>query len=336
MASSDSDSGQPSRSADSGPPVYGFITARAIITADELGVLEALRDGPLAPAKIAARTDTHLPTLVRWLRALAATEVIEALDDGSFALGPLGLRRRLSPIEGIESYRMWDAAAHTLRTGEPAFPHVFGREFYRYLDENPEADERWAAWSDETVVSQLEPTVDACRLTGTEILVDVGGGRGVFLAVLLRALPGLRGVLYEAPQVVAAAAPELSAGERAERARIVEGDFFHEVPAGGDVYLLARVIHNWSDEDAVTILRNCRRAMPAGGRLLVIETVMPAAGHPRRRNAAMGDLQSLLLLGAAIRTIDEHGALLTQAGLRLTEARPVGDGLWQVIEAAPA
>src|SRR5947208_1459193 len=116
-----------------------------------------------------------------------------------------------------------------------------------------------------TVSPRIAASYDFSRF---EKLVDLGGGDGTLLAAILTAAPALRGVLFDQPAGVAAAAENFRAAGVSDRCEIVSGDFFAGVPQGADAYLLKSVIHNWDDDGVVTILGHCRKAIRDGGTLL--------------------------------------------------------------------
>jgi hypothetical protein len=203
---------------------------------------------------------------------------------------------------------------HTVHTGEPAFDKVHGQGFYDYLAEHPGTATVFAtAMGSEPVPAGLS----GVDLSDVGTLVDVGGGDGRLLVEVLLAHEGMRGVLVELPDSVTAARMRLTEAGVADRVELVEGSFFDHVPAGGDVYVLARVLHNWTDEHAGTILRRVGAAMGAGARLLVFETFLAedAAG-------AMVDLLMLGLLEGRERTAEEYRELLARNGFTVTGVRP--------------
>ena len=182
------------------------------------------------------------------------------------------------------------------------------------------------------LINQGEPeaVAESYDFAGVHTLVDVGGGNGSGLAVMLTRHPHLRGVLFDRPAVIEQAAPALAAlGDRCE---LVGGDFFASIPARGDAYLLSHVIHDWDEERALKILRNCREAMGSGGRLLVVEMVIPPGGEPHP--GKMLDVMMLSLTGGMERTEAEYSELLQRAGFRLTRVIPTPSAV-SVVEAVP-
>jgi O-methyltransferase domain len=153
-------------------------------------------------------------------------------------------------------------------------------------------------------------------------IVDVGGGRGTLLAAILAARTHLHGVVFDLPEVVAGATETFRAAGVADRCAIDSGDFFVAVPSGGDGYLLANVLHDWDDERSAVILRNCRQAMHADGKVLIVERMIfddPEKSIP----TLLSDLNMLVLTGGQERTEEEYARLFVSAGLRLTSVVPV-------------
>ena len=191
---------------------------------------------------------------------------------------------------------------------------------FDYFARHPEAAAVFDAAMTSRSAQENEAIAAAYDFSGLRTIVDAGGGHGSLLAAILRANPGLRGVLFDRPQVVAEARHRLDAAGLEGRWEAVAGDFFDAVPAGGDAYLLKRVIHDWDDERAVAILRNCQRAMSEGGRLLVIELVIPPGNDPSF--SKLFDLLMLVQSGGQERTEAEYRTLLDAAGSAPTAATP--------------
>ena len=182
---------------------------------------------------------------------------------------------------------------------------------------------------------EAEDVVAAYDFGALGRLVDVGGGRGVLLATILRAAPALAGTLLDREAVIPMARQHLETAGLADRVELVAGDFFAALPAGADAYLLSRVLHDWDDDDAARILTACRRAMTATSRLLVVEAVLPERARDAPAAIRM-DLHMLLLFGALERTEAEFRQLLGGAGLEVAQVVPTGSpaGL-SIIEATP-
>ena len=322
----------------------GFCAARAVQVAARLGLADGLRDGPRHPADLAAATGTHPDALGRLMRALAGLGVLASDALGRYRLTPMGellrgdapgsLRDFVARFGEPEYWRAWGALDHSIATGRPAFDAVFGARLFDHLARNPEAAARFHAGMGGGSARAAAAVVAALGdLGGVDTVVDVGGGHGALLAAVLRANPEARGVLFELPQVAEAGRAALAAAGLAGRSRVETGDFFEAVPAGGDLYLLQRIVHDWDDAEAVRLLGNVRAAMPAHARLLLVEAVVRPGDAPS--HAKMLDLNMLVLVGGRERTEEEYRALLQAAGLALRRVLPATADT-NVLEAVPA
>ncbi|MBA2448838.1 MAG: methyltransferase [Chloroflexi bacterium] len=319
----------------------GYWATQIIYVAAKLGIADLLKDGPRGIHALAESTETHAPSLYRLMRALAGLGVFRENEAGEYettalgrclASGSPGALRARTILNGEDWYTGWGGLLHSVRTGETAFDHIAGRSFFEHLAANAEA----AAVFNEAMASSTEgaarAVADAYDLSQSKTIVDVGGGTGAFLAGILQANPWARGVLFDRPNVVAAAGGLLTRAGVADRCDVVAGDFFEAVPGGGDVYILSWIIHDWDDDRGVTILKNCRRAMADNARLLVIEQVIPPGNQPSL--GKLYDLHMLVLSGGRERREDEYRALLAAADLQLARIIPT-DVPRSVIEALP-
>jgi SAM-dependent methyltransferase len=223
-----------------------------------------------------------------------------------------------------------------VKTGATAFEHVHGERFFDYLAEHPDQEATFQGSMAGRSEQEADDVVAAYDFTGLRRLIDVGGGRGILLARILRATPDLHGVLFDRPAAIPAAQRHLDELSVSNRAECVGGDFFESLPAGADAYLLSRVLHDWNDADAGRILGSCRQAMRPDSRMLIVEAILPERAKDRPATIRM-DLHMLLLFRSAReRTEAEFRALLDESGFRLRRvvmtASPAGLG---VIEATP-
>lgn len=299
--------------------------AQAITTAADLGVADALADGPLSGEQLADRVGADPDALRRLMRALVGIGVFRQRKDGGYALTPLGDTLRTdAPVSmagmarwiGSPQHREhWSQLTQAIRTGNPVVPGLRGKPVFEYL-----ADETELAGifnSAMTNVSEFAtvPLTAAYDFGAFGTIVDVGGGHGRLLAAILATAPNSRGVLFDLPEVVAGA-PELFRDYGvADRVRIEEGSFFDSAPEGGDAYVLKNVVHDWPEEDALRILTNVRTAARTGARLLVCEFVIP--DHDRDFHGKWVDLEMLVVAGSRERTADEYVRLFDQTGFRL-------------------
>jgi len=261
----------------------GYYVSRALYIAATLGVADRLANGPRGHEELAQETVTHGPALRRVLRLLASVNVFREEPDGRFALTPIGacLRdgmpgsmRAAARLFGGVTQDRWADLLYSVQTGEPTFRKQAGADGpFDGIGTDPELaalfDEAMADWTKHIAVAAAA----AYDLARFDTIVDVGGGNGTFLAVILGVTPGPRGVVFDLPHVAERAKAHLAEVGVADRCAAVGGDFFKEVPRGGNAYVLKHVIHDWNDERAVQILTTCRRAMGPDGRLLIIEGV---------------------------------------------------------------
>jgi len=303
----------------------GHWVSKAIYVAAQLGLADLLADGPKSVGELAAGAGADAPTLHRLMRALAGVGIFKQEADARFQLTPLAELLRTGPgsLRGMAlhlgesaSWMAWDGLLESVRTGESAFRAVHGVEVFPYYAAHPESDEPF----NEAMVAAsgvvAEAVTGAYDFTPFGKIVDVGGGHGGLLTAILRAAPDARGVIFDQPQVAAGARASVEAAGLASRCETAGGDFFESVPEGGDAYVLKWIVHDWDDERALRILRNCRRAMREGGRLLLVEGVVPEGNEPAM--AKMMDLQMLVMTGGRERTAREFRALLAEAGFEMT------------------
>jgi hypothetical protein len=318
-------------------------TSQAITVAAQLGVADALADGPLPIDELAARVNADPDALRRLMRALISRGIFRHRRDGRYELNNLAdTLRSDAPVSMTSAARFygsqeqrerWTLLVDSIRTGKGVVAALRGKESFDYFAENPELAELF----NQTMTSVSKLT-DATVVAGYDFgvyprIVDVGGGHGPLLAAILARAPASRGVLYDLASVVADAPGVLRTQGVADRIQIVEGSFFDCVPSGGDAYILKNIIHDWPDEKAVQILRNVRAAVGSRARVLLVEFVIPE--HDRDFPGKWVDLEMLLNLGARERTAAEYRDLLGDAGLRMTRVVQTASPL-SVVEARPA
>ncbi len=323
--------------------VNGFQVTQAIHVAAVLGIADLLRDGPRGSEDLAAATGAHAGALYRLLRALASVGVLREEAERHFALTPLGDCLRSDAPEpvgpwatmiGEEYYwQAWGHLLHSVRTGDNAFRHLQGTDVWTYRESHPQASAVFNRAMTGNAQRAAQAVLAAYDFGRFARVVDVGGGQGAFLGALLRQHPAPEGVLFDQPHVVAGAEGALRAMEVGHRCQVVGGSFFEAVPEGGDAYVLKAILHDWEDEEALAILRVCRRALGPAGRVLVVEQVV---GAPNDSPATkFSDLNMLVMPGGRERTRQEFAALFAAAGFHLTSVVPTAAGVC-VVEGRPA
>ena len=322
--------------------IMGFRTTQMIHVAAKLGIADRLAQGPQDADALARAVGAAPRPLYRLLRALASIGIFAETPQGAFALTPAarllqsdvpGSLRTTALLYGDAVF--WDAYGrmlHSVRTGEPAFEHAHGEPLFAHLANNPDAAALFHQAMSGFSAQEMTAILAAYDFSGFAHVVDVGGGEGALVAALLGKYPQLRATVLDLATVADGAQRLLADAGLTERASFIAGDFFGEIPRGGDLYLLKSVIHNWNDAAAANILRGCRRAMSDDARVILIERVIPAANVPSE--ATLFDINMLVVLGSQERTESEYRALFDAAGFRLTRVVPT-DSPMSLIEGVP-
>jgi SAM-dependent methyltransferase/DNA-binding HxlR family transcriptional regulator len=320
--------------------ITGFWTSCCIYAAAKLDVAGALAARPQTAAQLAAATQTHAPSLYRLLRALASVGIFKRNERDEFELTPLGntLRadvpgsmRAMAIAQLGDHFRAWGDLVHSVKTGEIAFDHVEGMPVWKYYEAHPEDGLNFMkamAGLTQAVIMNIVPAYDFSRF-GT--IIDVGGGNGALLSAVLKAAPGAKGIVFDEDYVVKETAKRLEADGLSPRCAVVGGSFFDFVPEHGDAHLLKMILHDWDDEQCVRILKNCARALKAGGKVLVMDSVIPAGDEPHP--GKFMDINMLAMTGGRERTQAEFAVLFEKAGLRLGKVVHTHSPLFSIVEA---
>lgn len=316
--------------------MIGLVTAgalsQAIAVAAELGIADLLAGGPRSAAELAGSLACHAPSLHRLLRALASVDVCVEREDGTFALTAAGSLLGSDADGGFRSYMtwwgkyrwpVWGNLLHSVQTGERAAAVSRTAIGMMELDLDPAAAATFHGAMADVSGAVASGLVHGCNWAGVENLVDVGGGHGELLATILAAHPDMQGVLFDQPHASEGARRNFARAGVGARCAIVCGDFFEAVPQGADALLLKSIIHDWNDERSAVILGNCRKALGTGGRLILVEQVMPIRFAAfQQQHAAVQDLNMLVMLAGRERTSTEFGSLLSVAGFAVTTITP--------------
>lgn len=303
--------------------LQGYRATCIVVTAIKLGVLEQLRAGPASTQELADQLCANPSSLQRFLRALEVVGLVEPLAN-AVALTSMG-RLLIDPDAGLrdrailteeEYLPAWLELGHSVLTGEPAFPAVFGMSAWEHRKSHPELGECFDRAMADQHARARRSVLGAYDFSGCRLVVDVGGGRGALMVEILRQYPDVRGLLFDQPNVVGGAQALLAAAGVLDRCRSAGGSFLESVPADGDVYILQSILHDWDDANCATILRNCRAAMRPSSVLLVVENIVPEGTRPADF-VAMLDMHMMVMLGGRERTLSEYRSLLRSAGLEL-------------------
>ena len=303
----------------------GFWISRCVYIVAKLGIAGLLKDGPKNADDLAAASGAHAPSLFRVLRALAAVDVLTQSEDNRFGNtpmsetlceGPASLRWFAMTELGEEHYPAWGELMHSVRTGEIAFDKAFGEPVWEFFGKNPE-NARIFNNAMSGMTAQAEAALHAAyKFEGINTIMDVGGGHGGFITSILERNPAMRGILFDSPQVIEGARPKLAAAGMTDRCQIVAGNFFESVPEGANAIAMKWIIHDWNDEQSITIMKNCARALPDNGKLILVEAVVPPGDE--MHFAKFIDLNMLVMTGGKERTEEEFRQLYEGAGFKLT------------------
>ena len=316
--------------------------ARALYAAARLNLADRISEGGQTAAQLAEATGMHTPSLRRLLRALAGMGFLSETEPTCFSLTPLGATLKTDAPGGAHAtvltlcgdwqWKAWDNFLYSIRTGEPAMLKAFGKNLFEYLAANPQDSARFNEAMIGIHGGDGAAVVASYDFSSYRSIADLGGGTGTLLTTILRSHEHLRGLLLERPETVPHAKRRVDSCGMSARCDVVVGDFFHAIPSGYDAYILAHVLHDWTDDQALPILRNCRNAIPAHGRLLIIETVIPADDTPHQ--GKLMDLLMLTVTGGVERTMEEFSTLLASAGFRLGRVIPTANNQ-DIVEALP-
>lgn len=302
--------------------IMGFRTTQIIATAARLNLAEHLKGGPKTYLQLASITRTDARTLYRLMIALTNLDIVEQNPDGTFSISLFG---KLLEDHSHGSLRyvamlygepwLWEAYAHlpySLMSGRPAFDYTHGQTLYDFLGQNAPAAEIFNRAMGAFSIQEARAIKKVFPFSGAKTMIDVGGGQGTFVASLLEGDPHLRAVVFDQPSVVDRVRKN---PDSLNKITYVSGDFFIEIPGGGDIYLLKSVLHNWDDQGCITILKNCRTAMHENARLLIIERIIPEGNE--RSEGRLFDINMLVMTNGRERAVKEYKKLLDVSGFSL-------------------
>jgi hypothetical protein len=316
------------------------VVPRLVYVAASLKLADHLAQGPRTAEDLAPLTGTHAPSLYRVLRTLASLGFFTEDAERRFALQPLGAvlesgtpSHAAALILGGELFtRSLDNFLYSVQTGRTGFERSYGMPVFDWLGANP----LQASLFNDTMVGfhGMEPAAVAAAYDFSvfETIADVGGSTGNMLATILSQYPRPRGILFDLPHVVRDAPRLFQQRGLMDRIAIEAGSFFERVPVGADAYILSHIIHDWNQEQCLTILGHCRRAMRSNGCLLLVEMVLPEGDVPHP--GKLLDMVMLTVPGGEERTPSQYNVLLDQAGFRMTRVVPTAS-LVSIVEAVP-
>jgi predicted O-methyltransferase YrrM len=304
--------------------IRGFWVSQIIGTLARLEIADRLACGPLEPSALAKAIECEPHATLRLLRAAVSVGLVAALPDGCFGLAPAGELLRSDVPGSVRDFAVamtapghwlpWGRLTEAIREGERQAVAALGHELFDYYAANPDEGRAFTGAMANHSAGVAGALAQALDTSAVNHVVDIGGASGTIIAALLKANPALRGTILERADVVPRAEAALAKLGLSSRCRVVAGDFFDSVPEA-DLYILKIILHDWDDQQSVSILRNCARAMRPNGRVVLVERLFPEHGDPGE--AALSDLNMLVLLPGRERTASEFAELLRAAGLKL-------------------
>ena len=320
----------------------GFAVSQSLYVAADLGIADYLADGALTAEDLAAKSGSHPGALARLLRLLVAFGIMKGEERNRFSLTPVGqllrsdvpgsLRATIRWLVGPWNWRAWENLSYSIRTSQPAFDHAWGISIFDYYECHGDISKIHDEGLEALTAQESSSILAAYDFSSFHTIVDVGGGNGALLAALLRHHPASTGKLADLPHVVNPALDVLQRAGVANRCERIGGNFFESVPEGGDLYVLKSIIHDWDDARALTILRNCQRAMERSTTLLLLERTLPEKPAVEAAPRYLIDLTMLAIPGGRERTATEFRRLLGSAGFELMRVIPTGGSL-EIVEA---
>ena len=320
--------------------VTGYWISQAVGAVARLGVPDQLADGARSSDDLARAVGAHPQALFRVLRTLASIGIFSQTDPGAFALTPLGETLRSDTPGSVRNFAIaqtasghwepWGRFVESVKTGKAMAREALGMELWQWYGEHPRDAAFFSAAMGNLAALAAGELVRVYDVTTARTIADVGGAHGVLLAAALHANPNAHGILFDLPHVIETAAPAIEAQGLTDRVELAAGDFFEAVPAGADLHILKQIVHDWDDEHAARILTNCHRALAPGGKLLLVEMVVPPDNRPS--GVQPMDLHMMVMLGGRERTEAEFESLLGGMGFRMERVIPTRSP-FSVIEA---
>lgn len=312
----------------------GYVISTVLWTVAELNIADLLKNGPRPVSELAKETRTNEDALYRSLRLLAMVGIFAETQPRHFTLTPAAELLRTDVKGSLRDMVVWMADPmhlrvasdwlHSVKTGEPTIEHTFGKPAFDYFAEQSVEFDRFHRAMTTMSTMAIFPVLEAYDFSPYSNIVDVAGGHGFVLCEILRKYPKANGVLFDIAEVKKGGDQRIEQCGLGSRCRTASGDFFKSVPEGGDLYLMKNIIHDWDDDKALPILRNCRKALVDGGKkngkVVLLELVMPEGNVPHL--AKILDIEMLFFPGGRERTEKQYAELFAKAGLRLTRIVP--------------
>jgi len=321
-----------------GELVLGFMPSQLVYVMARLGIADLLRDAPMTVDELGGATGVQPSVMRRLVRGLAGLGLVGIDDDDRVSVTELGTllgsstrgsMRDVALYFGGEGFPAWGELHHALTTGELAFKAARGETFFDYLERHPQASAAFNGTMTQMSHGVVAQAVAACDFSSATAVLDVAGGHGHFVAAALEANAELSGAVFDLPHVIEAAAQYLASRGLTDRCAVIGGSFFEALPAGYDLHILKWILHDWNDDACAKLLATCRGALPDGGRLLIVERLVPEStvAAPTLHPAIASDLHMLVTFGDAMeRSLTEFDQLLAHSGFVIDDVLSLPSG----------
>lgn len=313
--------------------------SKPIYVAAKLGIADILSAKDIHINDLAEQTYTSSSGLYRLMRALAGVGIFKETQDRIFSNTPLSeclKKDRLKPaalfFESSWHNRLWDELLFSVQNEKPAFEKTFGKPVFEWLADNPIEAEIFHQANAMKASSSHKVIAEVYDFEGIGTLMDVGGGYGNLMIEILRVYPHIKGIIAELPGMIPKICQTIKTSQLESQIKAVECDFFESIPKGSDSYLLSHILHDWPDDECITILKNCRKAIPESGKLLIIESIIPQGNE--FSIGKLLDLEVLLMGGGRERTAEEFNKLFHDSGFRLSSILSTRENI-SILEGRP-
>lgn len=323
--------------------MMGMWHTQILAAAARFDVADRIAAGMTKSDELARAAGADREAFYRLLRACAALGVVIETAPRQFMLTPVGECLRTDSPTSLKDliiaeaapghWLPWGRLYDAIKSGREMATETLGMGGWAYYAANPEEAMHFARGMGNLSAIAAQTIAPFYDPSPFRQIVDVGGSQGVLLRSLLQRAPRARGVLFDLPDIIESARPVIAASEMKDRVQLVAGDFFKEVPPGGDLYVMKQILHDWDDDRGVSILANVHRAMSAAGKVLIVESLLP--DRPEPSPVSFIDMNMLVMLGGRERTAAEFATLLARGGFSVQRVIPM-PGLLSLIEATRA
>lgn len=319
--------------------ITGFWTSCCIYNAAKLNIADVIGTNALTADQLAEATHSHAPSLYRVLRALGSVGIFSENEIGEFSNTPLsntlksevpGSMKAMAMAQLGDHYDGWGNLMYSIKTGNNAFDKVEGMSIWKYYETHPEEGINFMKAMTGVTGAVIMNVLPAYDFTSFKKIVDVGGGNGALLMAVLNTAPQAEGIVFDEEYLKDETKKSIAAKGLSKRCTVESGSFFDFVPKDADAYLMKMVLHDWTDEQCIQILKNCQHAAKSDSKIIVIEAVIPEGNVPHP--GKFMDINMMAMTGGKERTAKEFTSLFTQAGLKLSKIIPTHSPMFNILE----